>query len=128
MLALILNNWKCKLPLLDVSVLQEFKIHHYNYLKKVMRKKVLRNKNNAELKNANLVQNSHFFLSPFLNHSHHTHSLIPHFSGTFNHSQSFIPHFLSSRLHFFQIIFLRFKEITHTFCKATLSYGSKLEI
>ena len=43
---------------------------------------------NAELKNANLVQDSHSF--------------IPHFSGILDHSQSFIPHFLNSRLHFFQ--------------------------
>ena len=52
---------------------------------------------NAELKNVNLVQSSHSF--------------IPHFSGILDHSQSFIPHFLNSRLHFFQCIFLRFKEI-----------------
>ena len=50
---------------------------------------------NAELKNANLVQNSHSF--------------IPHFSGILDHSQSFIPHFLNSRLHFFQYIFLPFQ-------------------
>ena len=52
---------------------------------------------NAELKNANLVQNSHSF--------------IPHFSVILDHLQSFIPHFLNSRLHFFQCIFLPFKEI-----------------
>ena len=62
-----------------------------------MRKKVLWNKKIAELKNANLVQNLHSF--------------IPHFTGIFYHSQSFIPHFLNSRLHFFQCIFLPFKEI-----------------
>ena len=76
---------------------------------------------NAELKNANLVQNSHSFIPYFLNHSHHMHSLIPHFSGILDHSQSFILHFLNSRLHFFQFIFLRFKEIWHSLCKATLN-------
>ena len=72
--------------------------------------KVLRNKN-AELKNANFVQNSHSFIPHFLNHSHHLQSLIAHFSGILDHSQSFILHFLNSRLHFFQCSFLFFKEI-----------------
>ena len=75
-----------------------------------MQKNVLRNKN-AELKNANLVQNSYSFISHFLNHSHHSHSLIPHFSGILDHSQSFIPRFLNFRLHFFQCIFHNFKKI-----------------
>ena len=68
----------------------------------------------AELKNANLVQNSYSFISNFLNHSHHSHSLIPHFSGILDHSQSFIPRFLNSRLHFFQCVFHNFKKIWHS--------------
>ena len=75
---------------------------------------------NAELKNANLVQNSHSFILHFLNHSHQSHSLILQFSGILDHSQSFIQPFLNSRLHFLQCIFVRFKEIWHSLCKATL--------
>ena len=78
----------------------------------------------AKLKNASLVQNWHSFIPHFLNHSHNLHSLIPHFSGILDHSQSFTPHFLNSRLHFFQCIFLCFKEICHSLCKATLSNES----
>ena len=64
--------------------------------------------NNAELKNANLVQNSHSFIPHFSGILDHSYSFIP---GILDHSQSFIPHFLNSRLHFFQCIFLPFKEI-----------------
>ena len=46
-------------------------------------------KSPAELKNANLVQNLHSFILHFLNHSHLSHSLIPHFSGILDHSQSY---------------------------------------
>ena len=53
-----------------------------------------------------MVQNSHFFIPPF--------------SEILYHSQSFIPHFLNSRLHYFRCIFLPFKEIWHSLCKATL--------
>ena len=66
---------------------------------------------NAELKNANLAQNSHSFIPHFSGILDHSHSFIPHFSGILDHSQSFIPHFLNSRLHLFQCIFLPFKEI-----------------
>ena len=96
-------------PDLPIKIPEIKKYRNYQG-KKVMRnkkscgtKKVLRNKKspaehkNAELKNANLVQNSHSF--------------IPHFSGILDQSQSFIPHFLNSRLHFFQCIFLPFKDI-----------------
>ena len=66
---------------------------------------------NVELKNANLVQISHSFIPHFSGNLDHPHSFIPHFSGILVHSQSFIPHFLNSRLHFFQCIFLPFREI-----------------
>ena len=91
-----------------------------------MRKKW--NKKKRKLKNANCVQNSHYFILHFLSHIHQSHSLIPHFSGILDHSQSFIPHFLNFRLHFFlQCIFLRFKEIWHSLCKATLGNEANLK-
>ena len=63
-------------------------------------KYTLREESNAELKNANLVQNSHSFIPHFSGILDHSHSFILHFSGILDHSQSFIPHFLNSRLYF----------------------------
>ena len=40
-------------------------------------------KSAAELKNANLLQNLKSFILHFLNHSYHSHPLIPYFSGNF---------------------------------------------
>ena len=77
--------------------------------------KSLAEQKNTELKYAR----SKIFITHFLNHSHHLHSLVRHFSGILDHLQSFIWHFLISGLHFFQFIFLHFKEISHSLCKAT---------
>ena len=51
-------------------------------------------KSPAELKNSNLVQNSHSF--------------IPHFSGILDHSPSFIPHFSVGSFAIFYSAFSKF--------------------
>ena len=74
-------------------------------LREASNAKKVEQKKKRKLKNANCVQNSHYFILHFLSHIHQSHSLIPHFSGILDHSQSFIPHFLNFRLHFFYNVF-----------------------
>ena len=116
----------CTISVLLNDVSKDFNdvVYDLGVVKKDLGQSTLREEGNAEKilwkKKSAIKSNSHSFILHFLNRSHHLNSLITHNSGILDHSQSFIPHFLNSRLHFFQCIFLRFKEIWHSLCKATL--------